>query len=67
MSTRAVCPHMTTNCVTTCENRISKGVTPATHDLSNKPSVRSIINADDVNATAKKKTMLKNNRIKNAN
>lgn len=29
MSTSAVCPHMTTNCVITCENNISNGVTPA--------------------------------------
>lgn len=57
--TSAVCPHMTTNCVTTCEKRISNGVTPATHERSRRPSVRSIIKADDVNATAKKKTILK--------
>lgn len=56
--TSAVCPHMTTNCVTTCEKRISNGVTPATHERSRRPSVRSIIKADDVNATAKKKTIL---------
>lgn len=29
MSTSAVCPHMTTNCVITWENNISNGVTPA--------------------------------------
>jgi hypothetical protein len=44
--------------VTTCEKRISVGVTPATHDLSKSPSVRSMINADEVKATAKKKTIL---------
>lgn len=37
ISTRAVWPHITTNWVTTCENRISNGVTPATHDRSSKP------------------------------
>lgn len=50
---------MTMNCVTTCEKRISKGVTPATHERSRRPSVRSMIKAEDVKATAKKKTMLK--------
>lgn len=58
MSTRAVWPHITTNCVITCENRISPGDTPATQERSNSPSVRSIIKADDVRATAKKNTIL---------
>lgn len=58
ISTNAVWPHITTNCVTTWENSISPGVTPATQLRSNKPSILSMINADDVNATAKKKTIL---------
>lgn len=58
-STRIVWPTITTNCVTTCDNKTSMGVTPATQDLSKSPSVRSTINADDVRATAKKKTILK--------
>lgn len=37
ISTSAVWPHITTNWVTTCEKRISKGVTPATHDRSRSP------------------------------
>lgn len=34
---------------------------PATQLLSRSPSILSIIRTDDVNATAKKKTMLKTN------
>lgn len=64
MSTRAVWPHITTNCVITCENKISVGVTPATHERSRRPSVRSIMSADDVRATAKKKTILQKNHVK---
>lgn len=37
INTRAVCPHITTNCVTTCEKRISPGDTPATQDRSSNP------------------------------
>lgn len=59
IKTRAVWPHITTNCVITWENRISPGETPATQDRSNRPSVLSMIKADDVSATAKKNTMLR--------
>lgn len=58
INTRAVWPHITTNCVTTWENKISPGDTPATQLRSRRPSILSMISADDVNATAKKKTML---------
>lgn len=65
ISTRAVWPHITTNCVTTWENRISLGDTPATQLRSRRPSILSTINADDVNATAKKKTMLLTDKNQN--
>lgn len=58
INTRAVCPHITTNCVTTWEKRISPGDTPATQLRSSRPSILSIISAEDVSATARKKTML---------
>lgn len=58
INTRAVWPHITTNCVTTWENRISPGDTPATQLRSSRPSILSIISADDVSATARKKTIL---------
>lgn len=58
INTRAVWPHITTNCVTTWENRISPGDTPATQLRSSRLSILSIISADDVSATARKKTML---------
>lgn len=58
INTRAVWPHITTNCVITWENKISAGDTPATQLRSRRPSILSMISADDVSATAKKKTML---------
>lgn len=59
MSTKVVWPHITTNCVTTWENRISPGETPATQLLSSRPSILSIMRAEDVRATARKNTILK--------
>jgi hypothetical protein len=35
-----------------------RGDLPATQDLSSKPSMRSMMSAEDVSATAKKKTIL---------
>lgn len=58
INTRAVWPHITTNCVITWENKISAGDTPATQLRSRRPSILSMIKADDVSATAKKKTIL---------
>lgn len=58
MSTNAVCPHITTNCVITWEKRTSAGVTPATQLLSKRPSILSMIKTEEVRATAKKKTIL---------
>lgn len=57
--TNVVWPDMITNWVATCENRISMPVTPDTRHLSNMPSFRSINIAPDVNATDKKKMMVK--------
>lgn len=59
MSTNVVWPHIITNWVATWENRISMPVIPITRHRSSIPSLRSINMAPDVNATDKKKIMVK--------
>lgn len=50
---------MMTNCVATCEKSNSMPVIPMTRQRSNIPSFRSINIAPEVNATDKKKIMVK--------
>lgn len=60
ISTSVVWKHITRNCVTTCDVRISIAVTPDTRHRSRMPSLRSINMAPDVKATDKKKMILRN-------
>lgn len=58
-NTKVVWPHMITNWVATCDNKISMPVIPETRQRSSMPSLRSISIAPDVNATDKKKMMVR--------
>ena len=62
MSTSVAWKTMIMNWVATCENRISMPVIPDTKYRSSMPSLRSISMAPDVNATDKKKMMLRGER-----
>lgn len=58
-STNVVWPHIITNCVVTCDSRISMPVMPDTRHRSSMPSLRSMSMAPDVSATDKKKMMVR--------
>lgn len=57
--TKNAWPHMMTNCVETCEKRISMGVMPQTRQRSSIPPLRSINMAPEVSATDRKKMMVR--------